>query len=37
MRAASLDKQMDEVLDRSELDAQLAARKARLGLSRSAG
>jgi phage shock protein A len=37
MRAASLDKQMDEVLDRSELDAQLAARKARLGLSKSAG
>jgi phage shock protein A len=37
MRAVSLDKQMDEVLDRSELDAQLAARKARLGLSRSAG
>jgi phage shock protein A len=37
MRAASLDKQMDEVLDRSELDAQLSARKARLGLSKSAG
>jgi phage shock protein A len=37
MRAASLDKQMDEVLDRSELDGQLAARKARLGLSSSAG
>jgi phage shock protein A len=32
MRAASLDKQMDEVLGRSELDAQLVARKARLGL-----
>jgi len=37
MRAASLDQQMDEVLDRSELDGQLAARKARLGLSSSAG
>ena len=35
MRAQTLDKQMDEVLDRSELDAQLAARKARLGLSTS--
>jgi len=34
MRAASLDKQMDDVLDRHELDAQLAARKARLGLSK---
>ena len=34
MRAASLDKQMDEVLGRSELDGQLAARKARLGLSK---
>jgi phage shock protein A len=32
MRAASLDKQMDDVLERGELDAQLAARKARLGL-----
>jgi phage shock protein A len=32
MRAASLDKQMDDVLGRSELDAQLVARKARLGL-----
>ena len=32
MRAESLDKQMDELLDRHELDAQLAARKARLGL-----
>jgi phage shock protein A len=37
MRAASLDKQMDEILDRSELDAQLSARKSRLGLSKSAG
>jgi phage shock protein A len=37
LRAASLDKQMDDVLDRSELDSQLASRKARLGLSRSAG
>ncbi|MGQ9489202.1 MAG: PspA/IM30 family protein [Anaerolineae bacterium] len=35
MRAASLDRQMDEVLERSELDAQLAARKARLGMSKS--
>ena len=35
MRAQTLDKQMDDVLDRSELDAQLAARKARLGLSSS--
>jgi phage shock protein A len=32
MRAAGLDKQMDDVLDRHELDGQLAARKARLGL-----
>lgn len=32
MRAASLDKQMDDVLDRGELDAQLSARKSRLGL-----
>jgi phage shock protein A len=32
MRAVSLDKQMDDVLDRGELDGQLAARKARLGL-----
>jgi phage shock protein A len=32
MRAASLDKQMDDVLERGELDAQLAARKSRLGL-----
>ncbi len=37
MRATSLDQQMDEVLDRTELDGQLAARKARLGLSSSAG
>jgi phage shock protein A len=37
MRAASLDKQMDDILDRQELDAQLTARKARLGLSKSAG
>jgi phage shock protein A len=37
MRAASLDKQMDELLDRDELDAQLAGRKARLGLAASAG
>jgi phage shock protein A len=35
MRAASLDKQMDEVLDRGELDAQLSARKSRLGIARS--
>ena len=34
MRAASLDKQMDDVLERDELDAQLAARKARLGLAK---
>jgi phage shock protein A len=32
MRAASLDEQMDEVLGRSELNAQLAARKQQLGL-----
>lgn len=37
MRAASLDKQMDELLDRSELDSQLAARKARLGLTAKGG
>ncbi len=37
MRAASLDKQMDDVLGRSELDGQLAARKARLGLAAQAG
>jgi phage shock protein A len=35
MRAASLDKQMDEVLGRDELDSQLAARKARLGIAKS--
>lgn len=33
IRAASLDEQIDEVLDRSTLDAQLAERKKRLGLS----
>ena len=32
MRAASLDEQIDEILDRDVLDAQLAKRKARLGL-----
>ena len=32
MRAANLDAQMDEVLERSELDAQLAERKKKLGL-----
>ena len=32
MRAASLDEQMDEVLERSALDAQLAERKQKLGL-----
>lgn len=32
MLAARLDKQMDEVLERREIDAQLAERKARLGL-----
>ncbi len=37
MRATTLDKQMDEVLDRNQLDAQLAARKARLGLQSAAG
>ncbi len=37
MRATSLDKQMDEVLDRNQLDAQLSARKARLGLQSSTG
>ena len=37
MRAASLDKQMDDVLDRNALDAQLAARKARLGLAAKEG
>jgi phage shock protein A len=34
MRASSLDKQMDDVLERDQLDAQLAARKARLGLAK---
>jgi phage shock protein A len=33
MLAGSLDAQMDEVLEKSTLDAQLAERKARLGLS----
>lgn len=32
MRAASLDEQMDKVLERSALDAQLAERKQKLGL-----
>ena len=32
MRAANLDAQMDEVLERSELDAQLAERKKKLGI-----
>jgi phage shock protein A len=32
MQSASLDAQMDEVLEQSTLDAQLAERKARLGL-----
>ena len=32
LRAASLDEQMDEVLGRSELNAQLAERKKKLGL-----
>lgn len=32
MRAASLDEQMDQVLERSTLDAQLSERKKRLGL-----
>ncbi len=32
MRAQTLDRQMDEILNKQELDAQLAARKARLGL-----
>lgn len=32
IRAASLDEQMDEVLERSALDSQLAERKRRLGL-----
>lgn len=34
MRAASLDEQMDQVLDRSTLDAQLAERKQKLGLAK---
>lgn len=33
MRAASLDEQMDQVLERSALNAQLAARKQKLGIS----
>lgn len=33
MRAANLDEQMDEVLERSALDAQLAARRKKLGMS----
>lgn len=33
MRAASLDEEMDRVLDRAAIDAQLAERKKRLGLS----
>ncbi len=33
MRAASLDEQIDQVLDRSAIDAQLAERKKKLGLS----
>jgi phage shock protein A len=37
MRAASLDKQMDDLLDRDTLDAQLSARKSRLGLAKEAG
>jgi phage shock protein A len=32
IRAASLDEQMDEVLERSALDSQLAARRRKLGL-----
>lgn len=32
MQAASLDQQMDDVLERSELDSQLAERKKKLGL-----
>ena len=32
LRAASLDEQMDQVLERTELDAQLAARRKKLGL-----
>lgn len=33
LRAANLDEQMDEVLERSALDAQLAARRKKLGMS----
>jgi phage shock protein A len=33
MRAASLDEQIDQVLDRATIDAQLAERKKKLGLS----
>ncbi|MCX7681252.1 MAG: PspA/IM30 family protein [Anaerolineae bacterium] len=33
MRAASLDEQIDQILDRSAIDAQLAERKKKLGLS----
>jgi phage shock protein A len=33
MRAASLDEQIDQVLDRSSIDAQLAERRKKLGLS----
>lgn len=33
MRAASLDEQMDQVLERGKLDSQLAERKKKLGLS----
>lgn len=35
MLAADLDKQMDEVLERSQIDAQLSERKRRLGLAES--
>jgi len=37
MLSASLDRQMDDLLDRDQLDAQLSARKARLGLAKEAG
>ena len=37
MRAQTLDRQMDDILNKGELDAQLTARKARLGLSSKAG
>jgi phage shock protein A len=33
MRAASLDEQIDKVLDRGEIDVQLAERRKKLGLS----